>query len=36
VQAAIRELNPRKAPEYDLIANQILQKLPEKEIKFIA
>jgi len=32
---AIRELNPKKAPGYDLIINQVLQKLSQKEIKFI-
>jgi len=29
-------LNSKKAPDYDLIINQILQKLPEKGIKFIS
>jgi len=39
VRVAIRVLNPRKAPGYDLITNQVLQKLPEKDkyksIRFI-
>jgi len=35
VRAAIRILNPKKAPGYDLINNQILQKLLEKSIRFI-
>jgi len=34
VRAAIRKLNLRKAPDYDLIINQVLQK-PKKGIKFI-
>jgi len=33
VRAAIRVLNPKKAPGYDLISNQVLQKLPEKDYK---
>jgi len=28
-------LNPKKAPRYDLITNQVLQKLPKKGIRFI-
>jgi len=35
VQAAIRVLNPKKEPGYDLITNQVLQKLLEKGIRFI-
>jgi len=35
VRAAIRVLNPKKAPGYDLITNQVQQKLPEKSIRFI-
>jgi len=35
VRATIRVLNPRKAPGYDLITNQVLQKLPDKGIRFI-
>jgi len=35
VRAAIKMLNPKKAPGYDLITNQVLQKLPEKGIRFI-
>jgi len=35
VRAAIRVLNPKKTPGYDLITNQALQKLPEKGIRFI-
>jgi len=35
VRAAIRVLNPKKAPDYDLITNHVLQKLPEKDIRFI-
>jgi len=35
VRAAIRVLNPKKAPGYDLITNQVLQKLPKKGIRFI-
>jgi len=35
VRAAIRVLNPKKAPGNDLITNQVLQKLPEKGIRFI-
>jgi len=32
---ATRELNLRKTPSYVLITNQVLQKIPEKGIKFI-
>jgi len=32
---AIRVLNPKKALGYDLITNEVLQKLPEKGIRFI-
>jgi len=35
VRAAIKVLNPKKAPGYDLITNDVLQKLPEKGIRFI-
>jgi len=28
-------LNPKKTPRYHLITNQVLQKLPEKDIRFI-
>jgi len=35
VRAAIRVLNPKKAPGYNLITNQVLQKLSEKGIRFI-
>jgi len=35
VRAAIRVLNPKKTPGYDLITNQVLQKLTEKGIRFI-
>jgi len=35
VRVAIRVLNPKKAPGYDLITNQVQQKLPEKSIRFI-
>jgi len=35
VRTAIRVLHPTKAPGYDLITNQVLQKLPEKGIRFI-
>jgi len=35
VRAAIRILNPKKAPGYDLIINQVLQKLTVKHIGFI-
>jgi len=35
VRAAIRMLNPKKTPGYDLITKQVLQKLPEKGIRFI-
>jgi len=35
IRAAIRVLNPKKAPGYDLITDQVLQKLPEKSIRFI-
>jgi len=35
VRAAIKVLNPKKAPGYDLITNQVLQKLLEKDIRFI-
>jgi len=35
VRAAIRVLNHKKTPRYDLITNQVLQKLPEKGIRFI-
>jgi len=35
IRAAIRVLNPKKAPGYDLIINQVLQRLPEKSIRFI-
>jgi len=34
VSAVIKNLNPKKMPNYDLITNQILQKLPEKGIKY--
>jgi len=32
VRVVIKNLNPKKAPDYDFITNQILQKLPEIEI----
>jgi len=35
VRPAIRVLNPKKAPGYDLITNQVLQNLSEKGIRFI-
>jgi len=35
VRDAIRVLNPKKAPGYVLISNQVLQKLPENGIRFI-
>jgi len=36
VRAAIGILNPKKAPVYDLITNQVLRKLPGKDyIRFI-
>jgi len=35
VPAAIRVLNPKKVPGYDLITNQVLQILSEKGIRFI-
>jgi len=35
VRAAIRVLNPKKEPGYDLIINRALQKLPEKGIRFV-
>jgi len=35
VRAAIRILNSKKAPGYYLITSQVLQKLPEKGIRFI-
>jgi len=35
VRAVIKNLNPKKALDYGLITNQILQKLPEIRIKFI-
>jgi len=35
VRTAIRMLNPKKTPGYDLITCQVLQKLPEKGIRFI-
>jgi len=35
VRAAIRVLNPKTTPGYDLITNQVLQKLPEKGVRFI-
>jgi len=35
VRAVIKNLNPKKAPVYDLITNQILQKLSEMGIKYI-
>jgi len=35
VRAPIRVLNPKNAPGYDLITNQVLQKLSEKGIRFI-
>jgi len=35
VRAIIKNLNLKKAPSYDLIINQILQKLSEIGIKFI-
>jgi len=31
VQGAIRVLNPKKAPDYDVMTNQVLQKLQKKE-----
>jgi hypothetical protein len=34
MRVAIKNLNP-KMPTYDLITNQMLQKLPETEIKYI-
>jgi len=36
VRTAIRILNQKKASDYNLITNQILQKLPEKGIRFIS
>jgi len=35
VRTAIRVLNPKKTTGYDLITNQVLQKLSEKGIRFI-
>jgi hypothetical protein len=35
VRIIIKNLNPKKAPGYDFIINQILQKLPEMGIKHI-
>jgi len=35
VKAVIKNLNPKKTPGYDLIINQILQKLLEMGIKYI-
>jgi len=35
VKAVIKYLNPKKSSDYDLITNQILQKLPEMGIKYI-
>jgi len=35
IKAIIKHLNPKKAPSYDLIINQVLQKLPEMGIKYI-
>jgi len=35
MRAVIKNLNPKKASDYDLITNQILQMLPEIEIKFV-
>jgi len=35
IRAVISELNPRNAPGYVHIPNQVLQKLLEKGIKFI-
>jgi len=35
MRTAIRILNLKKAPDYDLITNQLLQQLSEKGIKFI-
>lgn len=35
VRTAIKNLNPKKAPGYDLITNRILQMMPDKAIKFI-
>jgi len=35
VKVIIKYVNPKKAPSYDLITNQILQKLPKMEIKYI-
>jgi hypothetical protein len=35
VGITIKNLNPKKAPSYDLITNQLLQKLPETGIKYI-
>jgi len=35
VRATIRVLNPKKAAGYDLITNQVQQKLLEKGIRFI-
>jgi len=34
-ESLIKNLNPKKASSYDLITNQVLQKLPEMGIKFI-
>jgi len=35
VKAVIKYVNPKKVPNYDLITNQILQRLPKMEIKYI-
>jgi len=36
VKAVIKYLDPKKAPNYNLITNQVLQNLPEKGIKYIS
>jgi len=36
VTTVIKNLNPKKAPDYDFITNKVLQKMPEIKIKFIA
>jgi hypothetical protein len=35
VGTVIKNLNPKKAPEYDVTTGRILQKLPEMGIKYI-
>jgi len=35
MRAVIRDLNSKNASGNDLLTNQVLQKLPEREIKFI-